>query len=66
MRATLHERLLPGQGELALVSLLDDLEATGTAAPYGVEVFSDLLYELPPAEIGRRAGSSLRSLLDHG
>lgn len=63
MHATLHERLLPGQGDLALPSLLDDLRATGSPAPLGVEVFSDLLHELPPEEIGRRTGSSLRALL---
>ena len=47
LHATLHERLLPGDGELALPTLLADLRATGTTAPLGVEVFSDVL-STPP------------------
>jgi sugar phosphate isomerase/epimerase len=65
LHATLHERLLPGQGALALPTLLTDLRATGTAAPLGVEVFSDALHALPPEEAGRMAGLALRAVLDH-
>jgi sugar phosphate isomerase/epimerase len=63
LHATLHERLLPGEGELALGTLLADLRATGTTAPIGVEVFSDALSALPPEEAGRVAGQSLRAVL---
>jgi sugar phosphate isomerase/epimerase len=63
LHATLHERLLPGGGELALGTLLADLRATGTTAPVGVEVFSDVLSALPPEEAGRLAGRSLRAVL---
>ena len=56
LHATLHERLLPGEGELELPALLADLRATGTTAPIGVEVFSDVLSALPPEEAGRLAG----------
>ena len=63
LHATLHERLLPGGGELALGTLLADLRATGTTAPIGVEVFSDVLSALPPEEVGRLAGRSLRAVL---
>lgn len=66
LHATLHERLLPGDGELALRTLLADLRATGTTAPIGVEVFSDVLHALPPEEGGRRAGVSLRRVVDEG
>jgi len=64
LHATLHERLLPGEGELALPTLLADLGATGAAAPLGVEVFSDVLHALPPEEVGRLAGLALRALFD--
>ncbi len=64
LHATLHERLLPGQGELDLRELVADLRATGTAAPFGVEVFSDALDALRSEEAGRRAGAALRQLLD--
>jgi sugar phosphate isomerase/epimerase len=63
LQATLHERLLPGQGELDLTGLLADLRATGTTAPIGVEVFSDALADLAPEEIGRQAGAALHRLL---
>ncbi len=56
LHATLHERLLPGQGELDLAGLVADLRATGTTAPLGVEVFSDALAELAPEEVGRPGG----------
>ena len=64
MHATLHERLLPGEGELPLAALLADVTATGTTAPLGIEVFSDILHALDPVEVGERAGASLRALLD--
>jgi sugar phosphate isomerase/epimerase len=63
LHATLHERLLPGDGAFPLRTLLDDLRANGTAAPLGVEVFSDLLHARPPEEAGRLAGASLRALV---
>jgi sugar phosphate isomerase/epimerase len=63
LHATLHQRLLPGEGALALPTLLADLRETGTTAPLGVEVFSDVLHALPPEEAGRLAGTSLRDLL---
>jgi sugar phosphate isomerase/epimerase len=65
LHATLHERLLPGDGELALHTLLTDLRETGTAAPLGVEVFSDVLHALAPEE-GRLAGAALRGVLGPG
>jgi sugar phosphate isomerase/epimerase len=64
LHATLHERLLPGDGELALRTLLADLDATGTDAPLGVEVFSDVLHALPPGDAGRLAGLAVRRVRD--
>jgi sugar phosphate isomerase/epimerase len=63
VHATLHDRLLPGDGELDLGSLLSTLRHTGCRAPIGIEVFSDLLHQLPPVEVGVRAGEALRSAL---
>ncbi len=65
LHATLHERLLPGDGELDLRGLLADLQTAGTTAPIGVEVFSDALHALDPVEAGRRAGEATRALLEH-
>jgi sugar phosphate isomerase/epimerase len=58
LHATLHERLLPGDGELPLAALLADLRATRTNAPLGLEVFSDVLHALDPVEVGRLAGGA--------
>jgi sugar phosphate isomerase/epimerase len=62
--ATLHERLLPGEGEFDLVAIVDALRATGTTAPVGVEVFSDALHALPADEAARLAAGSTRKLLE--
>lgn len=61
--ATLHERRLPGAGELDLPGLVGTLHEIGAVAPVGVEVFSDELLALDPLEIGRRAGAAVRTLL---
>jgi sugar phosphate isomerase/epimerase len=58
----MHERLLPGAGAAAAAirTLLADLRAGGCIAPVGVEVFSDELVGISPAEIARRALEALR------
>jgi sugar phosphate isomerase/epimerase len=63
IEATLHERLLPGEGAFDIVALIDTLDHVGCRAPTGVEVFSDELHRLPPAEAARRAGEATRRLL---
>ena len=62
----MHERLLPGEGQFDLTSLVDVLHDIGTLAPVGVEVFSDALHALAPAEAARRAGEATRQLLAGG
>lgn len=63
VHATLHERLLPGDGELDLGSLLTTLQRIGCEAPIGVEVFSDALHELEPEEVGAQAGAAIRGAI---
>src|SRR5204863_9803937 len=58
--ASLHERLLPGAGELDLHALLGTLREIGAGAPVGIEVFSDELHRLGPSQAGRRAGGAGR------
>ncbi len=62
-QATLHDRLLPGEGDLDLDTLLASLRSIGTNAPIGVEVFSDALRLLPPMEVARLAGDAVRRVL---
>ena len=59
--ATLHHRRLPGDGDFDLVALCDTL--AGSPAPVGVEVFSDELQALGPAEAARRAAATTRAVL---
>ena len=63
LEATLHERLLPGEGEFDLTALMRALLDIGSVAPVGVEVFSDALHDLAPVEAARRAGEATRRLL---
>jgi sugar phosphate isomerase/epimerase len=63
MNATLHERRLPGDGDFDLARFVGALDTIGANAPYGVEVFSDDLYELAPREIAARAADSMRRVL---
>ena len=63
MSATLHERLLPGEGAIDLVELVGALRAIGAVAPIGVEVFSDALQALGPIEAAQRAVDATRSVL---
>ncbi len=63
VEATLHERLLPGEGEFDLGALMAALRACGAVAPIGVEVFSDELHALGATQAARRAGDATRRLL---
>lgn len=60
---TLEARLVPGEGAIPLVRWLRILDAIGSRAPLGVEVFSRALDALPPLEVGRRCGAAARALL---
>jgi sugar phosphate isomerase/epimerase len=63
MSATLHQRLLPGEGAIDLAVMIDALRAIGAGAPFGVEVFSDALHALGPMEAAQRAADATRSVL---
>src|SRR5207244_13579836 len=63
MSATLHERLLPGEGAIDLAALIGALREIHTAAPIGVEVFSDALHALGPMEAAKRAADATRAVL---
>ena len=62
LQATLHERLLPGDGELDLRALLADLREAGAVAPIGVEGSPTLHARSAPKDARRLAGASLRVL----
>jgi len=60
---TMHGRLLPGEGAIDLVGILQALDASGCQAPIGVEVFSDDLNALTPTMAAVRAGDAARAVL---
>jgi sugar phosphate isomerase/epimerase len=60
---TFRRRLLPGDGEFDLRTLLGRLAALGVTAPVGVEVLSDELRALDAREVASRAADATRALL---
>jgi sugar phosphate isomerase/epimerase len=63
IEATLHARLVPGEGAFDLQGYLAALQRIEASAPIGVEVFSDELHALGPAEAAQRAADATRALL---
>ena len=62
--APMSGRLLPGEGELPLGEWLRVLRARqGRLSAIGVEVFSEELRKLSPAEVARRVARSTAGLL---
>ena len=62
IEATLHQRELPGEGQFDMDGMVAALVATGTMAPWGIEVFSDALHELSAGDAARAAGRALRAV----
>jgi sugar phosphate isomerase/epimerase len=60
---SLHERLIPGEGELDLGAFLRAILAAGTPPLIGPEVFSDRTQEIPAEWLGRLLGESSRALV---
>lgn len=63
MEATLGRRLVPGEGALDLVGFVRRLDAAGSRAPLGAEVFSTALAAEPPLAAARRVGDAMRALV---
>lgn len=56
------DRVLPGQGCLDLAALFGRIEAAGYGGYFSIEMFSEELWALPPAEAARRMYDSLMAL----
>ncbi len=59
----MHERQLPGEGAASVGSIVRALRDAGCTAPMEVEVYSDRLAAMAPAEAAKRAGDALRAVL---
>ncbi len=57
------ERSLPGEGELPIRELIDELVAIGFAGPWGLEAPTARWNELDSREIGRQCGAAMRAML---
>ena len=62
----MHARRLPGEGDIDLAGLLRTLDAIGSRAPLGVEVFSDGFVGWTPAEVGERTAAAARRSIQAG
>jgi len=60
---TMNHRLLPGEGDIPLVEILQILHANGCTAPIGAETFSEKFRDIPAIEVGKRCGDALRNIL---
>lgn len=61
---TWAHRRLPGEGDFDLAALLAILRRKPGLGPFGIEVLSEQLWQLEPAELGRRCGAALRGVLE--
>ena len=59
----LHYRMIPGQGDFDLVTVITILQQTGGLSSVGVEIFSDRLDEMTAEEAGAAAGEGLRQVM---
>ena len=64
LHETMTARRLPGEGDFDLVGLIRTLDAMGSTAPIGVEIFSADLAVQPIAETARDWMASARQIID--
>ena len=62
----MQDRLLPGEGVIDFAAFMAALNATGTTAPTGIEMFSAALDALPPAQAARTCAAALDYCLSQG
>lgn len=62
MSETSFARLLPGEGDIPIKHLPTALQEVGTVATIGLEIFSQTLSRLPPAEAEKKAMGAYRSV----
>lgn len=55
-----HQRLLPGQGNFPLYTLLNLLEEKGYDGPLGLEVFNDQYHQRTPGDVAKEAMHALK------
>ena len=59
MNDTLRHRRMPGEGDFDLAGVLPIVAGKDGVGPAGIEVLSEEIWRLPPAEIGRKSAAAL-------
>ncbi|HEY9627165.1 MAG TPA: sugar phosphate isomerase/epimerase family protein [Coleofasciculaceae cyanobacterium] len=59
----MHHRVLPGDGEMDVLGLMQILKRIGGLSSVGLELFSDAFDELSPSEVGHRAQANFDQLV---
>ena len=60
---SIEARLLPGEGVIPIVEVIRTLDAIGSNAPLGVEVFHKKHASMKPADVGRSTAEATRRVL---
>jgi sugar phosphate isomerase/epimerase len=63
LREMTKGRMLPGEGVFDLIDMIRTLDGIGSRAPIAIEVFSDRLAALPPAEAAMQCAEATRAVL---
>jgi sugar phosphate isomerase/epimerase len=63
MVESMHERLLPDEGDIDVANLIGILDSIGSKAAIGIEVFSDELNKLPPTEAAHRCVEATKRVM---
>lgn len=63
MVESMHERLLPDEGDIDVANLIRILDAIGSRAAIGIEVFSDALNALPANEAAQQCLDATRRVI---
>ncbi|MEZ4280586.1 MAG: sugar phosphate isomerase/epimerase [Myxococcota bacterium] len=63
MLESMQDRRMPGEGAIPIVAVVRTLDAIGSRAPIGVEVFHESHARLDPTSVARRAAEATRGVL---
>ena len=63
MVESMHERLLPDEGDIDVANLIEIFDSIGSKAAIGIEVFSDELNKLPPTEAAHRCVDATKRVM---
>ena len=63
MMESMLARLMPGEGDIPIAEVVRILDAIGSQAPLGVEVFHERHAQMDATDVARRAAEATRRVL---